>query len=278
MNHKIYPCLWFDQNASEAANYYCRIFPESSVLHRNEWAYTLQLNGTQFMLLNGGPKYRVNSAVSYFIHCGSEAEILRYYDEFSSQGQILMPLDQYSWSPKYAWVMDRFGVHWQLDIEDIRSSQKLVPCLLFTHEKMNEVKNAVHFYTSIFGQSKVLMQAPWPPEANMPTDSLVFAQFKIGDIIMNAMSSNLNHDFDFTPGNSMVVECKDQMEIDHYWDQLGDGGRYDMCGWLTDRYGLSWQIVPAILPELMSDPMKGPRVVERFLKMQKFDLQALLDA
>lgn len=95
---------------------------------------------------------------------------------------------------------------------------------------------------------------------------------------MNAMSSTLQHDYDFTPGNSFVVECDDQQEIDYFWGTLGESGRYDMCGWLADRYGVSWQIVPSILSQLMQDPEKGPRVIQAFLKMQKFDIQTLLDA
>ena len=75
-----------------------------------------------------------------------------------------------------------------------------------------------------------------------------------------------------------MIECDDQQEIDHFWKELGKNGRYDMCGWLADEYGVSWQIVPSILSKLMSDPEKGPRVIQAFLKMQKFDIQTLQNA
>ena len=81
-----------------------------------------------------------------------------------------------------------------------------------------------------------------------------------------------------TPAVSFVIECDSQVEIDHYWSKLGEDGRYDMCGWLADKYGISWQIVPSILPKLMSDPEKGERVIQAFLKMKKFDIQTLLEA
>lgn len=84
--------------------------------------------------------------------------------------------------------------------------------------------------------------------------------------------------YKFTPATSFVIECDTQEEIDEYWEKLGDGGKYNQCGWLDDRFGVSWQIVPAILGELMSDPQRAPRVVQAFLKMTKFDIAALLNA
>jgi predicted 3-demethylubiquinone-9 3-methyltransferase (glyoxalase superfamily) len=89
------------------------------------------------------------------------------------------------------------------------------------------------------------------------------------------MSSLLTHDFAFGPGNSIVLPSDTQEEIDYYWEKLGDGGHYDMCGRLTDKFGLSWQIIPAELPALMADEKKRDKVVEAFLQMQKFDLQRL---
>lgn len=140
MTKPIYPCLWFDQQAAEAAEFYCSIFKNSKILQSNPMVSTFEVHGTKFMALNGGPKYK------------------------------------------------------------------------------------------------------------------------------------------HTPANSYVVECNTQEEIDHYWEKLGEGGRYDMCGWLANKYGVSWQIVPAILSELMADPERSPRVVQAFMKMQKFDIETLLNA
>ncbi|AEV33266.1 hypothetical protein Oweho_2294 [Owenweeksia hongkongensis DSM 17368] len=140
MTKKIYPCLWFDNNAQEAADFYCSIFKESKILSANPVVVNFELNGTKFMALNGGPKYK------------------------------------------------------------------------------------------------------------------------------------------HTPASSYVIECENQDEIDHYWETLGQAGRYDKCGWLADKYGVSWQVVPSILGELMSDPDRAPRVTQAFLKMQKFDIETLLKA
>lgn len=95
---------------------------------------------------------------------------------------------------------------------------------------------------------------------------------------MIAMDGPGVHDYTFNEGVSFVVECESQKEIDYYWERLTEGGRESMCGWLEDKFGVSWQIVPAILGKLMSDPEKGPKVMQAFLKMKKFDIEALLKA
>jgi len=278
MSMHIYPCIWFNNNAQEAADFYCTLFNDARLLESNPMVARFSAGGISFMLLNGGPKYAPTSAVSYFVYCEAETEINRLYDALKEGGKILMPLDKYDWSPRYAWIEDRFGVNWQLDVEAINSPQKIVPNLLFVNQKNSKVHEAREKYTAIFKPSMLLMNMAYPPEAGMPNGSLLFAQFKLNGFIMNAMSSTLQHDYDFSPGNSFVVECDTQEEIDAFWEALGKNGRYDMCGWLADEFGVSWQIVPSILSQLMSDPEKGPRVVQAFLKMQKFDIQTLLDA
>jgi predicted 3-demethylubiquinone-9 3-methyltransferase (glyoxalase superfamily) len=140
MSNPIYPCLWFDGQAKEAADFYCTVFKDSKILSENSMVVNFELNGKKFMALNGGPHFKFNEAVSF------------------------------------------------------------------------------------------------------------------------------------------VVECDTQEEIDHYWNKLTEGGSESMCGWLKDKYGVSWQIVPAVLGKLMSDPEKAPRVVQAFLKMKKFDIEALLKA
>ncbi|MBW0179283.1 VOC family protein [Sediminibacterium sp.] len=278
MSKPIYPCIWFNNNAQEAAAFYCEIFNKASILESNPIVTRFTAGGIVFMLLNGGPKYKVTPAVSYFVYCNGEGEINRLYEALKEGGNVLMPIGKYDWSPRYAWVQDRFGVNWQLDVEEINNEQKIVPNLLFVNKKNAQVAAARNFYMNTFANSMQLMDMPYPPEAGMGNGTLLFAQFKLNGFIMNAMSSTLQHEYDFTPGNSFVVECDDQKEIDYFWETLGAGGRYDMCGWLADQYGVSWQIVPAVLSELMSNPEKGPRVIQAFLKMQKFDIQTLLDA
>lgn len=139
MKKAIYPCLWFDNQAKEAAEFYCGIFPDSRISHESPIVVRFELNGNKYMALNGGPKFQFNESVSF------------------------------------------------------------------------------------------------------------------------------------------VIECDTQEEIDHYWYKLCEGGEESMCGWLKDRYGVSWQVVPSMIGQLMGDPEKGQKVIEAFLKMRKFDIQALLD-
>jgi predicted 3-demethylubiquinone-9 3-methyltransferase (glyoxalase superfamily) len=278
LSQPIYPCIWFNNQAQEAATFYCTLFSDAKIISGNPIVTQLSIGGIKLMLLNGGNKYQPTAAISYYVYCSSKAEQKKIYDAFTEKGKILMPLDKYVWSEQYAWVADEYGVNWQLDISPINSTQTIVPSLLFANEKFTLVKEAASMYTSIFQNSTILLESPHDANPTIPDGALLFTQFKLSGFIFNAMSSNYAHDFDFSPGNSFVIECENQQEIDFYWEKLGDNGRYDMCGWLADKYGISWQIVPAILGTLMGDAEKAPRVIQAFLQMQKFDIETLLNA
>jgi predicted 3-demethylubiquinone-9 3-methyltransferase (glyoxalase superfamily) len=140
MHNQMYPCLWFDGQAKEAASYYCSVFPDSKIKSENPMVVIFEINGYKIMALNGGPHFKFNEAVS------------------------------------------------------------------------------------------------------------------------------------------LVVECKDQEEIDYYWNKLTEGGAESQCGWLKDRFGFSWQIVPSILGELMSDPERAQRVMSVLLQMKKLEIDKLIHA
>lgn len=278
MLNSLYSCLWFDSNAKKAAEFYLSIFPNSKIHQDTGLVCSFDLMGSKLIGLNGGPKYKVNKALSYFVYCGQEVNIDHLYNNLKEGGEVLFPLDKYDWSPRYAWVKDKFGVNWQLDIEPINNEQKIVPCLLFSNAKRTQLKAAMQLYTSIFKNSRILMEYPFPPKAGLPQGALLFGQVKLGNFILNLMSGMEKEEEDFTEGNSLVIECETQSEIDHFWEALGNGGEYSMCGWLKDKYGVSWQVVPSVLSKLMADPVKGPNVIEAFLKMQKFDIATLENA
>jgi len=139
-------------------------------------------------------------------------------------------------------------------------TNQLYPCLWFD----GQAKAAATFYCSIFKDAKITSENPM----------VVIFELKGSKF----MALNGGPHYKPTPATSYVIECEDQAEIDHYWEKLGEGGRYDQCGWLSDKYGFSWQIVPRVLHQLMADPEKAPRVIAAFMKMKKFDIQALLDA
>jgi len=136
----------------------------------------------------------------------------------------------------------------------------MYPCLWFD----GQAKTAADYYCSIFKDSKILSENPM-----VVTFELNGNKF---------MGLNGGPKYKFTPATSFVVECQTQEEIDYYWNKLGEGGRYDKCGWLDDKFGVSWQVVPAVLGKLMSDPDKAPRVINAFMKMSKFDIETLVNA
>ncbi len=282
----IVPHLWFDKEAVEAVNFYTSLFKESKVLANSKIEgtpsgsvdiITFKLSGQKFMAINAGPMFRFNESVSFFVYCGSESEIDRLYDKLSENGSVLMPLGKYDWTRKYAWVIDKYGLSWQLDIDDINSSQKIVPTLLFVNEKSGRVKEAISFYQSIFPGSRVILEAPYDKSADMEEGTLLFAQFSLSKFIFNAMSSTLHHDYDFNESVSFMIYCDTQEEIDYFWEKLTSGGQEQPCGWVKDRFGLSWQIVPVQMNEMMStaDAAQSARVTAAMLKMMKLDINIL---
>ena len=278
MKSPLYPCLWFDNNSLEAANFYTSVFPSSKILGSNPMVTTFELINTKFMALNGGPIYKMTPAFSFSVYCENEKEIRRLYNFLSKHGNILIPLDKYDWSPLYAWIEDKYGVSWQLDANSSGQKEKIIPTLLFVNQKNTMVKDAVEYYKNIFPTSDTIFEAPFPPGTGMPEGSLLFARFRLNENVFNIMCSTEYHDYDFTPGNSIVIECETQEEIDFYWEKLGKDGHYSMCGWLEDKYGVSWQIIPSVLPGLMMDPEKAGKVAQAFMKMQKLEIGPILDS
>ncbi len=269
--NNIFPCIWFNNDAKEFIERYQSFFDETSILNSNGFITTVKWSGSKIMLMNGGPSIQCTPAISLFVYFDqNELRINDLYNTLIDGGKILMPLDKYDWSPKYAWVEDKFGINWQLDIENMRSPQKIVPSLLFVNDKKLMTKEAVSFYTNAFDDHRILLEAPYFPGSGMPEGSILFTQFKLQNFVMNAMSSTMVHDYDFSMGISFVLECDTQEQIDYYWDYLGKEGKYSRCGWLTDKYGISWQVIPTILGLLMSDESLQSEVSEAFMKMTKF--------
>lgn len=288
--HKLVPHLWFNKEAKEAAGFYTSLFSNSEVRDITTISGTpsgdvdivsFKLSGISFMAISAGPIFKLNPSISFYVYCGSDDEIKRLYKSLSENGSVLMSLDKYPWSSKYAWVQDKYGVSWQLDIDTIKSEQKIAPSILFVNEKAGKVKEAVSFYCSIFPDSKLLMESPWDQSAGMPEDSLLFAQFKLNGYIFNTMSGGtIKHEFDFNEAISFMVYCKDQKEIDYYWEKLTEGGSEQPCGWVKDKFGVSWQIVPSEMIEMMrtKDKMQLARITDVMLKMGKLDLELLRKA
>ena len=152
--------------------------------------------------------------------------------------------------------------------------QKITPFLWFD----DNAEEAINFYTSIFKNSKIVDMSRFPPNGPGPAGKLMSATFELEG--QQFMALNGGPTFKFTEAISLFVDCKTQAEVDELWEKLSAGGEKGQCGWLKDKFGLSWQIVPTALGELLgsTDPAKAQRVMQAMLKMSKIDIKGLQQA
>jgi predicted 3-demethylubiquinone-9 3-methyltransferase (glyoxalase superfamily) len=295
---KITPHLWFDTEAREAAEFYSGVFPDSEVTnvttHRDTPSgdcdvISFRVAGHGFMAISAGPAFKINPSISFIANFdpsdgGEERERLdRIWGQLADGGNELMPLGEYPFSERYGWVEDRFGVSWQLILSSPEGEPRpsIVPALMFSGEVCGRAEEAFEFYTSVFGDSERGLVARYP-EGSEPDEpgTIMFSDFRLADDWFAAMDSAREHDFGFNEAVSLMVSCADQGEIDHYWERLSAVPEAEQCGWLKDRFGVSWQITPADLGEMMSAGTSEQidRVTQAFLPMKKFDLAQLRSA
>ncbi|MDV3710308.1 hypothetical protein CMU41_00535 [Elizabethkingia anophelis] len=281
MNNDIFPCLWCNGDAKELAEFYCQVFG-GKITVDTPVVINIELFGQKLMLLNAGPQFEKNPSISFLINCASEEDVQHYWDQLSEGGMVLMELDSYPWSKKYGWIKDKYGTTWQLYFGEMQE-QRLVPTFMFMHRNNGKAMEAMEFYTSTFPESKIegVLKYKDGGENGEDPENVQHAQFVINNYMLSCIDSSLDHKFDFNEGISLVIMTNDQKETDHLWNTLiSGGGRESMCGWLKDQYGVSWQIVPKKLIELMNDtdPAKSQKVVQAMLKMQKIIIAHLEEA
>ncbi len=289
---KIIPFLWFDGKAEEAAKFYVSIFSQrdtsannSKIVTMKPWGEgspfpkeqimnaTFELDGQQFYAFDAGPQFKFNPSISFFVVCETEAETDDVWQKLVDGGNVMMTLDKYDWSEKYGWLQDRFGISWQVSFGKISDvGQKFTPSLLFTKENAGKAEKAINFYTSVFDNSSISGILKYSAGEHDVEGTVKHAQFSLGGQMFMAMDSSGPHSFVFNEAISLFVSCKNQEEIDYFWQKLtSDGGQESMCGWLKDQFGVSWQIVPPVLLELHADkdPAKAGRVMQAMMKMKK---------
>jgi predicted 3-demethylubiquinone-9 3-methyltransferase (glyoxalase superfamily) len=272
MNNSIYPCLWFDGKAKEAAAFYCSLYDHSKITEDTPMVVMFELCGKKFMGLNGGPMFKINPSISFFVKCKSIEQTNDTWNKLSEGGTALMPIDKYPWSERYGWIKDKYDVTWQVMVDtNNNASQSITPSLLFTNDVLGRAEEAIRFYTGLFPGSAAGMMAPYP-EGDAFAGKLMYAEYNISGYDMVAMDGPGGHDYIFNEGVSLVVDCSGQEEVDYYWNNLtANGGKESMCAWLKDKFGVSWQIVPRALIELMNDKdkEKAGRVMQAMMKMKK---------
>jgi predicted 3-demethylubiquinone-9 3-methyltransferase (glyoxalase superfamily) len=278
MQNNIHPCLWYDGNAKAAADFYCSLFANSKITSDTPMVVNFELAGQKFMGLNGGPHFKTNPSISFLVISESDEEITALWEKLLDGGFAMMALDKYDWSEKYGFLQDKFGLSWQImkgKYSDV--NQKITPTFLFVGEKYGKAKAAVEFYTEVFPSSSIngilLYQENEGPNEE---GTVKHAQFVLDEKVFMAMDGAGEHKFDFNEAISFVVECKDQNEIDRYWDTLtANGGKESMCGWLKDKFGVSWQIIPNNIGKIMSDPAKAQKAMPAIMQMKKLDMAAI---
>lgn len=293
---KITPHLWFEKEAREAAELYTSLIPNSKITNVNALHNTpsgdcdivsFELSGQPFMAISAGPLFKFNPSVSFHLKCKTKEEVDAIFGKLAVGGSVLMPLGSYPFSERYGWLEDKYGLSWQVILAGERETrQTITPALMFVGAVCGKTQEAVNFYAEVFRNS--------PAAANGTTSASILARYGKGEeperegtvryssfTLLGqefaAMDSAREHKFAFNEAISFIVPCETQGEIDYFWERLSADPKAEQCGWLKDRYGLSWQINPSILNQMLggTDKDRAARVTKAFLKMKKFDIEAL---
>jgi predicted 3-demethylubiquinone-9 3-methyltransferase (glyoxalase superfamily) len=291
----ITPHLWFDTQAKDAAEFYSEIFPDSQITDLTTLRNTptgdcdvvsFTVWGHSFMAISAGPLFKINPSISFLVNFDpasvpdADQALDRIWAQLADGGHALMPLGEYPFSKRYGWVADRYGVSWQLILSDPEGDPRptIMPFLMFTGHVCGKAAEARDLYLSTFGDSERGQAVPHP-EGSEPDEpgTMMFSDFRLADSWFAAMDSAYDHGFGFNEAVSLMINCADQDEIDHYWERLSAVPDAEQCGWLKDRFGVSWQVSSAAMQEMLTEGTQEQidRVTQAFLPMKKFDLAAL---
>lgn len=295
---KIVPHLWFDKEAREAAEFYVSAFPNSSITSKatlhdtpsgEAQTVSFNLSGYSFMAISAGPYLKLNPSISFMVNfdpsrdAEAEQHLRALWEKLSEGGKALMPLQAYPHSKLYGWVEDKFGVTWQLILTKPEGEERpfIIPSLLFTQNVNGKAEEATDFYLKTFKNTRRGTIARYPAESPPGMEGkIMFTDFELEGQWFAAMDGGEAHAFHFSEAISLMVKCDSQEEIDYYWEKLSAVPESEQCGWLKDAFGVSWQIIPSRMDEMMREgtPEQATRVTQAFLKMKKFDLALLEEA
>jgi len=285
---KITTHLWFDTQAREAGEFYASTFGGSRVksvttLHNTPSGdvdvVAVDIAGHEFTLISAGPLFKFNPSISLLVACKTKEEVDKLWGALSKGGTALMDLGEYPFSGRYGWVQDRYGLSWQVMLADVHAlTQKITPVLMFTEKQAGHAEEAMRFYTSVFHDAKAGDTMRYGPGEEPDKEGTVkWGQFQLEGQQFSAMDSARAQGFAFNEAISLMVNCETQEEIDYYWERLSADPKSEQCGWLKDKYGVSWQVTSTEMPEMLTrgTPQQIARVTEAFLKMKKFDVAKL---
>lgn len=285
---KIVPNLWYDTQASEAVELYVSLFEDGKILSEtllkdtpggDSTIITFELAGQKFSAMSAGPFFSLNPSFSLMVSCVTIDEVNAKWNALAEGGTALMPLAEYPFSPWYGWIQDRFGLSWQLGLADGDPiTQKITTSMLFSNDMCGKAEEALRFYVDVFKDGSVNFLSPYP-DGSAPSDTALvqYANFTLAGIEFAAMDNAYHEGAPFNEAFSLMIECADQAEIDYFWDKLSAVPEAEQCGWVKDKFGVSWQIVSEEMDEAMANgtPEEIARMVAALLPMKKLDIAAL---
>ncbi len=277
---KIVPHFWFHRVAKQAVAHYVSLFENSRVVEETVIPDTpsgdvdyiqFELAGQPFEALGAGDEFPMNPAASLMVTCATEAEVDRLWGALLPGAEVLMELGAYPFSARYGWLNDRFGLSWQVMYAP-DAAQEIKPSLLFAGPACGHAQEAVQRYADLFPNSGIDLVSRYAQgEAMVPEAKVNYVGFHLAGQNFVAMDHGFGGDFTFNESFSFIVYCEDQSEVDFYWNKLSAVPEAEACGWVKDEFGISWQIVPTRLEELMrtSGSAQKERVTRALLGMKK---------
>ena len=281
---KITPHLWFDKEAKVAAEFYTSVFDNSKISFMSQIRDTpsgdcdivgFQIMGYDFMAISAGPLFKINPSISFHARCRTVEEVNEIWGRLSDKGIVMMELGEYPFSKRYGWIQDKYGVSWQVIHAEGEFKHRITPVLMFVGDVCGKAEEAVNFYASVFPDARAQVRLHYAKGEEPDREGTVkYAQFTIDGQEFGAMDSARMHDFGFNEAISLIVNCKDQEEIDYFWEKLSAVKEAEQCGWIKDKYGVSWQIIPVNMEELMEkNPEKTTPIMLEMKKIIISDLQ-----
>ncbi len=283
----ITPHLWYDREAKEAAEFYVSAFGQNSKIKDISTIHDtpsgsadivrFDILGHEFMAISAGPLFKINPSISFHVKCKKVEEVDEIWEKLSLGGTVMMELGEYPFSKRYGWIQDKYGVSWQVIYAEGDYLQRIIPVLMFTRDVCGKAEEAINFYASFFPDANAQVLARYAVGEEPDEEGTVkYAQFILDGQEFGAMDSARMHDFKFNEALSLIVNCKDQQEIDYFWDKLSAVPEAEQCGWVKDKYGVSWQIIPENMGELMSKNLEKTTPV--MLEMKKIIIEDLKQA
>ncbi|HEM2825871.1 VOC family protein [Streptococcus suis] len=283
----IIPHLWYDTEAKEAVAFYVELFGG-----KIDWTYTItdtpsgdsdliqfQLGDMTLAAISAGPYFKLNESMSLMVNVASKDEVTRLYQALSEGGRILMPLGEYPFSPYYVWLEDRFGLSWQLSFApDLDKPYQFDICLLFSQEQVGLAQPMLDYYKDKLPQASVGQLSYYGEgEAAVEAAKLNYAELLVAGQKMIVMDHGYGGEASFNEAFSLMVYVDSQDELNFYYDLLSAVPEAEMCGWVKDQFGISWQIVPRILMEAYdtASPETVKAVNDAVLQMRRLDFDQI---